>query len=344
VTTSPTVQAIKASGYSIYDPITVGDPALWLTSDDLESILNAELMGLNLDYPNRTRSKIAKTAVCQALGYPLPSSFEKTQPRFPGQNFDTYVQKANNLQVWNEELSPTRRYVLIRVDAEGKVIRVKVINGEELAKLDTTGTLTQKFQARVIVGTTSAELISPLDTEHLQPLLTREPAPPFHVDPTDNPVAKVLLPIAEIFDRLKLLVGKSFPDLGYDQDRNRGAALHRLTCHALGYPTYGDNGKFPDIRHQLVEVKLQTAATIDLGLVCPDSTEPLDVPMMLGQQVRHCDVRYAVFYAITDGKTVTLTHLMLTTGEKFFSRFTKFQGKEINKKLQIPLPSDFFDD
>jgi hypothetical protein len=33
----------------------------------------------------------------------------------------------------------------------------------------------------------------------------------------------------------------------------------------------------------------------------------------------------------------------LTTGESFFTRFTQFQGKVLNKKLQIPLPRDFFD-
>ena len=65
---------------------------------------------------------------------------------------------------------------------------------------------------------------------------------------------------------------------------------------------------------------------------------------MIGDvQIRHCDVRYAVFYAAKDGDQVMLTHLFLTTGEAFFSRFPQFQGKVLNKKLQIPLPIDFFD-
>ncbi|WP_260580792.1 hypothetical protein [Sphingopyxis sp. PET50] len=54
-------------------------------------------------------------------------------------------------------------------------------------------------------------------------------------------------------------------------------------------------------------------------------------------------MRYAIFSGITDGATVTLTHFYLTTGERFFSRFPQFQGRVLNKKLQIPLPSDFFD-
>ena len=102
-----------------------------------------------------------------------------------------------------------------------------------------------------------------------------------------------------------------------------------------------DNSR--NVRHQLLEVKLQTAPTIDLGLVRPDSQDPLDVPKVLGKQLKHRNVRYVLFYANTDGTTVTLTHIFLTTGEAFFTRFPQFQGKVLNKKLQIPLPADFFD-
>jgi hypothetical protein len=152
-----------------------------------------------------------------------------------------------------------------------------------------------------------------------------------------------LLAIVVIFKRLSRLVGRNFADAGFDQERLRGAALHRLVCGALGYASYQDDGQFPDVRHQLLEVKLQTAGTIDLGLVRPDSLEVLDIPMIERQQIRHCDVRYAIFYgSIAKGK-VNLSHLFVTTGQRFFDRFPQFQGKVLNKKLQIPLPTDFFD-
>jgi hypothetical protein len=163
------------------------------------------------------------------------------------------------------------------------------------------------------------------------------------ISPTDNPSAGTVLPIGVLFRRLLPLVGVSFPDSGRDQERRRGADLHRLVCEALGYSSYADVGQFPDVRHQLLEVKLQTAPTIDLGLVRPDSQDPLDMPKVLGKQLKHCDVRYVLFYASTDGTTVTLTHIFLTTGEAFFTRFPQFQGKVLNKKLQIPLPAEFFD-
>ena len=337
------VENIRASGFTIYDPVEIGDPNLWIPAPALEVVLNTGLRGLNLaGYPLRTRSKCVKAAICKALGYPVPGSFAKTRPRFPGQLFDTYTQKSNNLQVWNEELSPTRRYVIIRISNMDIIQRVKVVTGDTLSQLDTTGTLTQKYQARLICREQPVELISEVDTESLSPALNANAAL-YEFSPTDNPSVGGILPIATVFVRLRSLIGASFPDRGYDQERRRGAALHRLVCQSLGYPTYADDGQFPDVRNQVLEVKLQTSPTIDLGLACPNSKEPLDMPKLQSNQLRHCDVRYALFYATTNGATVVITHFFLTTGEAFFSRFPQFQGKVLNKKLQIPLPADFFD-
>ena len=337
------VENIQRSGLGIYDHINVGQPGLWLPAPDLEKVLDASLRGTSLaGLPLRTRSKIVKEAICRALGYPVPKSFKKTKPRFPGQDFDTYVQKSNNLQVWNEELSPTRRYVIIRVTKDGVIARVRVITGESLANFDTTGTLTQKYQARLIVKTKTMELVSPEDTQLLKPFTNEAMTIGGSLTPTSFPQSNQLMPIQVVFTKLSKLLGKGFPDSGCDQERNRGAALHRLICSALGYSNYRDDGQFPDVRHQLLEVKLQTSPTIDLGLVRPDSIAPLDSPQLEGVQVRHCDVRYALFYGETNGTTVKLTRFFLTTGEDFFTRFPQFQGKVLNKKLQIPLPSNFF--
>ena len=284
-----------------------------------------------------------KEYICRALGYPVPPRFKRTRPRFPGQRFDTYVQKSNNLQVWNEELAPARRYVIVRVGPGDGITRVKVVTGTTLARLDTTGRLTQKYQARLIPGTQNAELVTAEDTGLLQFIVQPGVDLGSVAGPTDQPQAGQILPIGEIFERLKYLVGESFIDAGSDQERNRGAALHRLVCQSLGYTDYRDDGQFPDVRHQLLEVKLQTSPTIDLGLVRPDNTQALDIPHLEGQQLRYCDVRYALFSARIDGKYVTLTHLFLSTGERFFTRFPQFQGKVLNRKLQIPLPTDFFE-
>ena len=164
------VSAIRRSGLTIYDSIAIGDPTLWVPSPELQALLDDGLRGMSVKgLPLRTRSKVVKTQVCRTLGYPVPKSFRRTQPRFPGQMFDTYVQESNNLQVWNQDLASTRRYVLMRVSEKKVITRVKVVTGDSLALLDTTSTLTQKYQARCIVRNNATELITHVDTERLAP-------------------------------------------------------------------------------------------------------------------------------------------------------------------------------
>ena len=340
------VEAIRQSGLSIYDSIDSSQLNVWIPTPMLQYILNDSLTGMSLpDLPLRTRSKKVKEYICDALGYPIPESFKKTQPRFPNQNFDTYVQKSNNLQIWNEEIVIGRRYVIVRIDDSGAIAGVRVVTGQDLVHLDTTGTLTQKYQARLVPRSEDSELISSKDTSPIYFLLQGIQ----HIDasigatPLRHPIATELLPIDVLFDHLTNLVGASFPDVGDDQDRKRGESLHRLVCQSLGYATFEDDGRFPDLKHQIMEVKLQTSPTIDLGLVKPDSKDPVGLLTIGDHQVRHCDVRYALFYAETDGKIVSLRKVYLTTGEKFFTRFPQFQGRVLNKKLQIKLSDSFFE-
>lgn len=338
------VLAIQASGKTIYDPISVGDPDLWIPTEDLEALLHKGLNGFDVaGLPNRTRSKIVNQEICKVLGYPVQKTFKRVRPRFPGQQFDIYTQKARNVQVYNEELSSMRRYVLIGISDSGVVYKVKVIDGLTLAKFDNTGTLTKKYQARILGGVSEVcKLVTPTDTKALIPHLVATQAPRL-TDPSAEPESGNLLPIAQVFSRISTLVGETFEDPGGDQERNRGAVLHQLVCSSLGYPIYRDNGQFPDVRHQLLEVKLQTSPTIDLGLVLPDSEDPLAVQRLGTLQPQHCDTRYAVFYGETDGQTVTITNLVVTTGEGFFRGFRQFGGKVVNEKQQITLPKDFFD-
>ena len=64
--------AVQSSGFDIYSPIEVGDANFWIPTPYLETLLNQALTGLDLDgLALRTRSKIVKMAVCEALGYPV---------------------------------------------------------------------------------------------------------------------------------------------------------------------------------------------------------------------------------------------------------------------------------
>lgn len=333
---------ITKSGLSICGPVEVGSQ-LWIPSDALERILQVGLAGLEFGaVALRTRSKLAKQFVCRALGYPIPNAFSRTRPRFPGQNFDTYVQGANNLQIWNEEISPARRYVLIRPDANGLIQRVRVVSGADLTPFDTTGKLTRKYQAR-IANMGVRKLASGTDSPNLNRVIGPAPRLSNQASPIDYPEPASLMSIRRLFDLLKPLVGRRFNDPGILQERNRGAVLHGLVAAALGYRKHMDNGKFPDIRHQLLEVKLQTSPTIDLGAISPNSDGMLDCPALGTTRVLHQDVRYAVWCGTISRESVHLTGLVLVTGKDFFATFAQFGGMVTNKKYQLHLPLGFFD-
>jgi hypothetical protein len=332
---------IAKSGKTIYDSLHEG-PGHLLPSIELEAILKRGLLGLDLNYPLRTRSKVLKTRICEILGYPVPASFKKTQPRFPAQDFDTYIQKSNNLQIWNQEIAPTRRYVIIRLDEDSRVTGVRVVAGEILVELDTTGTLTKKYQAKSREPVTASHLLSQSDSYPAIQTIAKLPNKSLALKEQTGHALTIdfskFLPIADLYRKLLTLAGERLTDPGLDQERNRGAALHRAVCDALDLSDSCDTGACPDITEQLLEIKLQTASTIDLGLISPDDPAPLDfLP-----EVRHCDVRYAVFYGAVVGNQVRLDYVVLTRGADFFSFFQRFEGKVVNAKLQIPLPRSFF--
>jgi hypothetical protein len=300
-------------------------------------------MGQVFSGPIRTRSVLAKRAVAKALGYPAPASFRRVRPRFPGQNLDVAVQTADNFQIWNEEVDPLRRYAFLRPTADGTLVAVRVVTGEVIAALDTTGTLTAKYQASRQGDRTGSLLVTPVDTVKLVPLLGNPAALHFGMSEStaDVPHPGRVLPIAEVFERMLRLIGSELEDPGSEQDRARGEALQRAAAEALDVGRYDNFGQWPDFRSQALEIKLQMARTIDLGLILPSSTEPAE---MLGAGIRHCDVRYAVVYGSpTEKGTVRVDSVVVTTGEGFFSEFRQFGGLAINKKLQIKLPRGFFE-
>jgi hypothetical protein len=333
-------EAVSARGFDIYEPLTE-HPEVVYTSAELEALLEHELVGQVFDAPIRTRAKLAKQAVAAALGYPVPATLQKTKPRFPGQDLDVYVQQSNNLQVWNDEVNPTRRYAVLGLDANSRVTAVRVVEGAELAILDRTGTLTSKYQAKRRQAGGGSRLVSAHDTA---PFIA-ELAP---VDDVSDGVLRAMVPtamprhghvlsVAALHERLLGLIGRELP---YSpSERQRGEQLHRVACQTLGLGSYADTGRFPDIICQALEVKLQVASTIDLGLVTPASEEPA---VTLSPRLRHCDARYLIAYATRDEAALRIQHIVTSTGADFFEEFQRFGGLVQNKKLQLRLPNDFF--
>ncbi|MBT9450700.1 restriction endonuclease [Akkermansia glycaniphila] len=332
-------QNIEQSTLSIYDAIDPTNPNLYIPIEELEVILSNALIGLSLaGYPLRTRSKIVKVAVCQALGYPIPQSFRKTRPRFFGQNFDVYTQKSLNVQIWNEDIDAFRRYVFFRIGEDDTITAVKVIRGAELAQYDRTGTLTIKYQATMT--SRGENICSPNDSETVENWIVNTNDSICAASPNDFPINTQLLRITEIYRRLQPIVGQSIAYHNAVQERTRGAALHDMICQYLGYSIYEDNGTYPDIFHQLLEIKLQTSPTIDLGLHSPADHE---VIVSIDHTIFYSeDIRYAIFDGEVQEDRVILRNLYLVTGKDFTSYFPLFGGGGTNSKIQLPLPYDFF--
>ncbi len=334
------IQNIRNCRLSIYDRIAPDDNSLFIPTDVLEELISNCLIGCSLHgLPLRTRSKEVKSLICTALGYPVPRAFIKTQPRFPGQNFDVYTQKSLNVQIWNEEIDATRRYVFLQIDEDDIISNVRVISGEFLARFDRTGKLTTKYQA-TMKHFNESYLLSE-DSPKIIDWITYPHTCLNNVNPNDDPSRHKLLPIEEIFDRLQPMVGLRIDYLDSLQERNRGAQLHKLICKYLGYSIYEDDGTYPDIVNQLLEIKLQTSPTIDLGLHSPEDGAPI---LRIGNTVFSSeDVRYVIFDGSVSGSHISLDRLYLVAGCDFTQYFPLFKGKGKNAKIQLLLPGDFFD-
>lgn len=331
---------IAESRLSIYDTIDTNNSFLYIPTKALEEILSNALVGMCLGgYALRTRSKIVKSEICRVLGYPVPASFRKIQPRFPGQNFDVYTQKSLNVQIWNEEVDAARRYVFLHVNENDVITSVKVINGLELARYDRTGTLTRKYQATMYDY--DEDICSYRDSATLDRWIISTNTSLQAVNPNRFPQRTQLLRIHELYQRLCPMIGQTIAYLDAVQERNRGAELHAMICENLGYSIYEDDGTYPDIANQLLEVKLQTSPTIDLGLHSPEDGAEI---VTIGNTTFYSkDIRYAIFNGEVNGNRVLLKHLYLVTGEDFTNHFPLFKGRGTNAKIQLPLPYDFFD-
>jgi hypothetical protein len=335
---------IRSHGLDLYGQPEDPSSRAYFSNEILQHHLSHNLVGISLaNLPLRTRSKVAKESVCTALGYHSPSAFRKTRPRFPSPNLDIYVQKADNLQIWNQEIDPLRRYVVIGLDQADRVYAVRVLSGQELALLDNTGTLTSKYQAKRRASSLGTRLVSEIDTADFRFRLSPVDEIPsdlrLRLSPLGPPKPGAVLSIAAIYRRLKGLEDEVFLDPGSTQERLRGVLLQQRVCQLLELGSYADAGQFPDIQSQALEVKLQLSPTVDLGLISPDSDTQAKE---LGSGLAYRDSRYAVAYAAREGERFRVHSVVVTTGADFFSEFRRFEGNVQNRKLQIRLPRDFF--
>lgn len=97
---------IQQREISVYDSPTNVESDDFFTVVQLEALLKKQLIGRTdlVGLAVRTRSRIAKTLVCEALGYQAPRSFKRVSPRLPHPLIDVYAQQSTNLQIGMKKL------------------------------------------------------------------------------------------------------------------------------------------------------------------------------------------------------------------------------------------------
>ncbi|MYK44152.1 MAG: hypothetical protein F4039_08715 [Gammaproteobacteria bacterium] len=355
------------------DSLFTEDEILELTTPILNQVIPHDLS-------NVQKSQWAKLQTIELLGYQRPSGLrtkqaKQSKPKFIHQLFDIFVQSSRNLQVWNyvpysdtiipgkwnvESESPYRykdcRYLLVFHNPEGVILKTAIVSGNKLAKWDTTGTQTIKWQAsarRSYRNEISSQIIvSPIETlnskisAYMQHPLEEKSR--FIVQESQNPQSPLIkqpptpaffLTHNEIAQALRTLVGTEFANLGTGQERSTGQTLEKEIIKALGYQSYQqtDTGNYPDLLHQLIEVKFQFRDTIDLGKHLPTDPLPIKAPWnKWGISPR--EIRYVVAL-MEQGvyNNFVVDSIVITSGEKFNEYFSISEGT--NFKIQIPIPS-----
>jgi hypothetical protein len=287
---------------------------------------------------------------------------KKGIPKITREFIDTYIITSGatyNLQVWNripaletllikydsgESLKCTDvRFILVRIDIQNNcVVSVIILTPEYIEqKFGKFGKPTIKHQLLISNKTRKEiferedKILTFLDSKKLSYFIRHD-----HNLPKDNmteePDLKNLYSIA----LLKKIVAEKL--IGFKLDaaatKNRGQALEKKVLELLGYPVHNSNllyGAFPDIKNQLLEVKVQDSPTVDLGRFTPEKEEII----IEGSNLTTFDVRYLI--ALTNPKTEIIEGIILSPGEKLGEFFSYVSAESY--KCQRSIPVAFFD-
>lgn len=239
-----------------------------------------------------TLEKSALPEAAEKESYEIVPPKGKGVPKITREFIDTYIVTSGdsyNLQVWNrlpasntllikydsgESLKCTDvRFVFVQIDlAKSIIASVIVLTAEYIEKhFGKFGKPTIKHQllisskARKSIFESPDKVLSFPDSKKLSYSITHDYVPP-KSGMVEEPDIKELYSIALLKEMVaKKLIGRK---LDAAATKNRGQALERMVLELLGYIIKENEllyGAFPDIRNQLLEVKVQDSPTVDLG-------------------------------------------------------------------------------
>lgn len=286
----------------------------------------------------------------------------KGVPKITREFIDTYIVTSGtsyNLQVWNripatdtllikyesgESLKCSDvRFVFVRIDAVKKNIASTIILTPKYIqdKFGKFGKPTIKHQllisgkVRNEIYKSDDKILTFPDSKKLSYHIRHDYKPP-KTGMVEEPDIKQLFSIS----LLKKMVADKL--IGYKLDaaatKKRGQALEKKVLELLGYQINDYDllyGAFPDIRNQLLEVKVQDSPTVDLGKFSPEKEEIV----IQDSGLTTFDVRYLI--ALTNPKTEIIEGIILSPGDKLGELFAYVSAESF--KCQRSIPMSFFD-
>jgi hypothetical protein len=294
--------------------------------------------------------------------YELVPPSRKGVPRITRELIDTYLVtsgKSYNLQIWNRIPASNGllirydsgesfgcnevRLVLVRVEVKTETITTIVVclPGYLEARFGKFGKPTIKHQlmisakARAAIYARADKVYAFPDTHRMSYLLrSDDDSPPESMaeGPRPGGLYSINALKRKVADRL---IGQKL-DAG--ATKHRGQALEKLVLVLLGYEVKaGDllSGGFPDIRNQLLEVKVQDSPTVDLGKYSPQT----EAVIMEAYGLTTLDVRYLI--ALTNPDTLLIEAVILAPGERLGALFSYVADRSF--KCQRSIPMAFFD-
>lgn len=310
----------------------------------------------------RTLMKYTLPEVAPKDTYEIVPPKNKGVPKILREFIDTYIITTGstyNLQVWNRNPASDSiqvqysdgsvlsakdvRFIFVQIDPIAEIVSSIVILSPEYIEKNfgAFGKPTIKHQLIIPTGVHAAILSRkpPIllgeDTARVKQFARKIYQKP---DKRIHDVAD----LGEVFSIpvLDNLLSKLLLDMLITPDttKNRGQALELIVAKALGYDISENDllaGGYPDIKNQLLEIKIQDSQTVDLGLYSPQFEEKLPD---LGE-ITTRDIRYLI--TLMNPETSRVNGLILCSGADLGKHFSYIA--DTSYKSQRSIPMAFFD-
>lgn len=305
-----------------------------------------------------TNHLLSKYIPKEAVEYEIVPPKHKGVPSFLREYIDTYIVTSGvnyNLQVWNRNpnsssvqvdlkngetlLASDVRFVLGKINEDEIIESIVIMSPEYIEnKFGKFGKQTVKQQL-IISNRKREEIINKhgmiiADTNIPANLLDQENSTVVG-DVTIKDEPEKVLPIETIDQQItEKLLGERL-DISLPT-KQKGQQLERIVAYQLGYKKLqeGLEGGYPDIRNQMLEVKVQDSPTIDLGRYSPQFEEQIN------ENFTTRTIRYLI--ALTNAINGTIDGVVLCPGDELGKHFTYVAEKSF--KCQRSIPMSFFDE